>query len=102
MKTAPKRTRNGFTEYTYVDGDRIEVMVHHRASDDAVIAVYTYRKDAEEINQWETGKGPITPFDWQEGKNPAFVHLTKGQIARFVRLFIDSGDLICTEREGAE
>lgn len=87
-----------FTEYTYTDGV-IEVMVHHNKRGN-VIAVYTYVKDAQSINESDNERGePMKPFDWQPGKNSLFVHLPKGQIRRFVREFIDSNELVCAELE---
>ncbi len=100
---AMKKTNkdNSYTEYTYTDGE-VEVMLHHRVTDDKILAVYTYAKDAPSFNQYEDSKGrPMTPFTWEPGLNPLFVHLKKGQIPRFVREFIDS-ELVCVEREETE
>ena len=92
-----------FTEFTYTDGE-IEIMVHHDARA-RVVALYTYARDAKEINESDcdgrNGK-PLRPFAWQEGKNPLFLHLHGSEMRRFVREFIDSGELVCTERENAE
>ncbi len=102
----PKAARKGgFTEYTYTDGTW-EVMVHVSAKTQAITALYTYRKDAEEINNMGldglNGK-PLHPFTWHEGKNSLFVHLKgRSAIRRFVSEFIESGDMVCTERENEE
>ncbi len=99
MKTTTTKHRaSGFTEFTYTDGER-EVMVHHDANGNS-IALYTYRKDAETFNGEEDARGkPIAPFVWHDGKNPLFVHLRGRAIARFIAAFIDSGELVCPERE---
>jgi hypothetical protein len=100
MKT-PTKAR-AFTEYTYTDGES-EVMVHHRNSDNKVIALYTYAKDAPSFDDCENLRGkPMTPFPWKTGPNPAFLHLSGASMRRFVAEFIDSGELVCPEREETE
>ncbi len=93
----------GFTEFTYTNGEW-DVMVHVDKRE-RIIALYTYRRDAEEINgggyDGQNGK-PLRAFNWQEGKNSLFVHLTGAAMRRFVREFIDSNELVCTEREETE
>ena len=109
MKTQPtakqSRASRAFTEYTYTDGEW-EVMAHVRAGSPDITAIYTYRRDAEEMSagDWDGQNGkPLRPFVWHEGRNPLFVHLKgRAAIRRFVAEFIESGDLVCTERESEE
>lgn len=111
MKTQPakhprkpraSKTPRTFTEYTYTDGTW-EVMAHVYSDSPEIRTIYAYRKDAEECNagDWDGQNGkPLRPFTWHEGRNPAFVHLKgRAAIRRFVMEFIESGELICTERE---
>jgi hypothetical protein len=94
---------SGFTEFTYTDGSW-EVMVHHD-SRGKVIALYTDRETAHEINGTNldgvNGK-PLRAFYWQDGQNPLFVHLHGAEMRRFVREFIDTNELVCIEREETE
>lgn len=93
---------NGFTEFTYTNG-KWEVMVHVDARE-RITRLYTYRRDAEEINSGgydgQNGK-PLHPFHWKDGLNPLFVDLNGHALKRFVSEFIESGELVCTEREEA-
>ena len=98
---AASKTPRTFAEYTYTDGEW-EVMAHVWSDSPEIHAIYTYREDAEEINagNWDGQNGkPLRPFTWHEGRNPAFVHLKGPAIRRFVAEFIESGELICAERE---
>lgn len=94
--------KNSYTEFTYSDGEN-EVMVHHRTSDDKVIRLYMY---ADQVNNFEgyesqrTGK-IMTPFSWKPGKNALFVHLKGPAMQRFYNEFMESGELICAERESS-
>lgn len=99
QSTAKRARVRPFTEYTYTDGQS-EVMAHHDSKTDKIVRLYTYAKDAPGFDACENENGkPVTPFPWQIDQNPGFLHLEGAAMRRFVREFIDSGDLICTERE---
>ena len=105
MKTKPAKQSRTFTEYTYTNGFS-EFMVHVRSDTSEIFAIYTYADTAErwhgENEDSVTGK-PLRPFVWHEGRNPGFRHLKgRAAIRRFVNEFIDSGELICTERDRGE
>lgn len=105
MKTKPAKRPRTFTEYTYTNG-LSEFMAHVCSETSEIFAIYTYADTAErwsdENEDSVTGK-PLRPFVWHEGRNPGFRHLKgRAAIRRFVAEFIESGELICTERENEE